>query len=302
MDAVAERRRNPDRDLLRAADEARLLRSVARVEVALERARVLLVARRGDVEQHEQERQLTRLGAEDRPGGGGHERLEARRDAVGIDPALECLAVPAGRVRGGPRGVDGDLGRHLIELLDDLDELGGDRRVRRRGAERTAVAVARRGDQPQRVVDVVDVQIVAGVIGRERPHADGVGQRHDLILGRSDERRAALGHLTAAEVVVPGPPADSVARLEHDHRVAGARDLAGGGQAGEAGADHDHIGLVGFLLGCVFALALPCFRLAASAAAGHAAVAPVTSEPATNRRRVIFCCSSFIPRPPCSSG
>src|SRR4051794_15730829 len=53
--------RDPTRDLLRAAHEPPHLAAVARVEVALERAGVRLVAGRRDVEEHEQQRQLARL-------------------------------------------------------------------------------------------------------------------------------------------------------------------------------------------------------------------------------------------------
>ena len=65
-------------DQLRAAHEPRLLGAAAGVEVALERAGVVLVARGGEVEQREEQRELPRLGAEDRPRGRGHELLEAR--------------------------------------------------------------------------------------------------------------------------------------------------------------------------------------------------------------------------------
>ena len=56
-----------------------------------------------------------------------------------------------------------------------------------------------------------------------------------------DERAAALGPLAAAERVVPDAAAGAVVRLEDEHRLAGAPQLARGGQAGQAGADHDHV-------------------------------------------------------------
>ena len=66
-----------------------------------------------------------------------------------------------------------------------------------------------------------------------------------MILGRADERRAALGDVAVAEVVIPDPAADAVARLEHDHRVTGARDLPGGRQPGDPRPDDDHVRVAG---------------------------------------------------------
>jgi hypothetical protein len=40
-------------------------------------------------------------------------------------------------------------------------------------------------------------------------------------------------------------PADAVARLEHDDLAVSGHQRAGGGEAGEAGADHAHVGLAG---------------------------------------------------------
>ena len=46
-------------------------------------------------------------------------------------------------------------------------------------------------------------------------------------------------------VVVEHPPADPIAGLDHEHRPAGALDLPGRDQSGDAGADHDHVDLRG---------------------------------------------------------
>ena len=64
--ALAELLGHLDRDELRPAVDARLLGAAGRVEVALERSLVLLVTGRCDVEERVQERDLARLGAEDR--------------------------------------------------------------------------------------------------------------------------------------------------------------------------------------------------------------------------------------------
>ena len=77
------------------ADEAALLRAARRVEVALERADVLLVAGRRDVEERVEQRELARLAAEDRLGGGGDERHE-------LVAAAACARAARCRASGGP--------------------------------------------------------------------------------------------------------------------------------------------------------------------------------------------------------
>ena len=94
---------------LRAADEAVLLRPVAGVEVALERAGVLLVARGGDVEEHEQQRELARLGAEDRAAWRRGRAAEAARSPLLASIQLSSVwRVPlggAGRLHGASTGT-----------------------------------------------------------------------------------------------------------------------------------------------------------------------------------------------------
>ena len=45
--------------------------------------------------------------------------------------------------------------------------------------------------------------------------------------------------------MVERAPADAVTGLEHEHRVPGGPDLARRAQAGQAGADDDHVGSAG---------------------------------------------------------
>ena len=56
-----------------------------------------------------------------------------------------------------------------------------------------------------------------------------------------DERAAGLDHAAVVQLVVEHPAADPVAGLDHEHRAAAASDPAGGDQAGDAGADDDHV-------------------------------------------------------------
>ena len=159
-------------DPLRAALEAVHLGAVLGVEVALEGARVGLVAGGGDVEEDEQQRQLARLGAEDGAGDGGDEPAEALGDRVRLDPGLERLAVVLGGLGRGPGRVDRHLGGELVQQRDRRGQLGEDRRVQRGGPGR---ALARVGEPGA----LVDVDVVAGVVGvegaRRRPRAPARG-------------------------------------------------------------------------------------------------------------------------------
>ncbi len=175
------------RDRLRAADHPRRLAAAAGVEVALERPRMALVARGGGIEDDEQQRQLAGLGAEDRTGGHRQHLAEAGRHRdLPVDPALEGLTIPGGRLLGGPRRVDGDRLRHLVEGRDDHRKVGQDQRVRRRRPERSGVAVG----GPD---SVGEVHVLAGVVGGVGADADLAGQRHHVVLGRPHEGGAALG-------------------------------------------------------------------------------------------------------------
>ncbi len=106
---------------------------------------VLLVAGGGDVEEREQERELARLGAEDRPGRDGDEAPELSFSLCWcVDPRLERLPVPLRGARRLPRRVDRNLGRELVRA-DDVRRIRRDRRVRRRRSRSGSVAVREAG-------------------------------------------------------------------------------------------------------------------------------------------------------------
>jgi hypothetical protein len=72
-----------------------------------------------------------------------------------------------------------------------------------------------------------------------------LGQREHVVLGRADERAAALGDLASSELVVLDAAADDAARLEHDDALAGVDELPCGGQPGEACTDDADVGGTG---------------------------------------------------------
>jgi hypothetical protein len=59
-----------------------------------------------------------------------------------------------------------------------------------------------------------------------------------VVLRRADPLPTQLDDRAVVEGVVPDPPADTVASLEHDDVVSGGDQVTGGDQAGDAGSDH----------------------------------------------------------------
>ena len=236
QDAAPKPACDPQRQQLGPARQTPHLGAVAGVEVALEGAGVLLIARGRDVEEHEQKRQIPRLAAEDRPRCHRDEVAELLRLAVVANPGLERLPVPVRRVGGCPRGVDRHLGRHLVEAQYGLGQLAEDQWVGWRSPERPGVAVRASPSTG------VDVDVLAVVEGGELADPELLCEGEDVVLGGADERGAALGDLAPADRLVEGPAADPVAGLQDDHRAPRLDQPQGGCEAGEAGADHDHVG------------------------------------------------------------
>ena len=175
-DAVAEPLGQPERDQLRAADDARV-----EAEVGLEQ--VLDAACTGDRRERAQHREgVGRL----RHVAAGHERPQqvARQRVVdlGLEPLLEADRVELGRARVLPRCLGVELGGERVELGDGL--LVG---ARRAGREDLVVAVV----AVQRAVGV-DVEVVALAVGVEELDPELGEQRVHLALvrARSTRRRA----------------------------------------------------------------------------------------------------------------
>ena len=82
-------------------------------------------------------------------------------------------------------------------------------------------------------------EVLPLVVGLEGLHARLFRQRGDAVLCRPDELAAGLGDHALRHLVVERAAAHPVARLEHAHLVPSLRELARGGEAGEARA-HDH--------------------------------------------------------------
>jgi hypothetical protein len=113
---------------------------------------------------------------------------------------------------------------------------GGEVRERH-PAERRGVA----GEGAPVTGELEDVlTLVVGGVGGE---AELLDQLVHAGLARADPLAAELDRLAVRERAVLRPAADAVPRLEHLHARAGAREPAGAGETGQAGADdHDVVG------------------------------------------------------------
>ena len=226
--------RQPLRDQLGAADEAAVLRSVRDVEQPVQVRRRGLVRSRRDVEEREEQREVARLGGEDRPDPRVEQRAGVRHVQVRLLPRLEGLAVPGSGVGRRPRRGDGHRTGHLVEVVDGDEQLAHGGRVR--------------GDRPKRAARLIrsedaigPVDVVAGVVGLEGADAELGGESHQVVLGGADPFPADLRNLAVADLVVQGAAADAVAGLEDQHGVPGPQHFRGCGEPGETGPDDDHI-------------------------------------------------------------
>ena len=217
----SERLRDAAGHQLRAAYEA----------ILLGRADEVLEAPRGvDVEEHVQQRHVARLAREHGLDSQVEQEPALVRLQVGELPGLERLPVPLARPRRLPGGGQRHLARHLVQRRQSHREVGDGGGLGRRDRARVGL---------ERAEAVVHVQAL--VVGGERLHAHGGGQRGDPLVPGPDPLPANV-HRHALHLLGPGTSAHAVAGLEHHHRVALLPQRPGGREAGEPRADHRHIG------------------------------------------------------------
>jgi hypothetical protein len=84
-------------------------------------------------------------------------------------------------------------------------------------------------------------QVVAPVVGGEGVHPDRAREPEHALLSRPDPLAADLDDLAAPERLVEGAAAHASARLDDERTGPGGHQLAGRGQARQAGAHHDHV-------------------------------------------------------------
>ena len=114
---------------------------------------------------------------------------------------------------------------------------------------------------PSRVPVLVDVDVVSVAVGGEEVDAELLEQRVHARLVRRDPLAAELVRL-AAELGVPEPSADAIARFEHDDLAALGDEAPRGGETCDAGADDgdvrlDHAGAHASFLSAAAAAARP---------------------------------------------
>jgi hypothetical protein len=126
----------------------------------------------------------------------------------------------------GPRPIGVDLGRVGDDRVERLLELFPERLGL---LPRQALAVQHDGE----------LEILSSVTSRNSS-LNCFAVPHPGRVIRSDQLAAAFDVLAGNEVrEAEDAPADAVARLDDGHVVAGPRQLVGGGEAAEAGADDD---------------------------------------------------------------
>lgn len=228
-DPVTEVLGNGQRHRLGTCGEAALLRTTFGLHQLVE------PARRCDVEQQVEQRDVT--------GFDGPHTLHGQREAqacVGVvDGAVEVglhgLGVPLdqARMRSGVVQVD-----RRGQFVDDVGgchvRVDPGRPVRPGSAEGPADAVG-----PQ-------LEVIAGVVGRERGAAEAFRRRKEAGLRRTHPLPAVVDDevgSSAVDLLGQHPTADASRTLEHQHVDARIVQRQGGGQAGIAGSDHDDGGL-----------------------------------------------------------
>ncbi len=150
---------------------------------------------------------------------------------MNVSTVCESSSAAFAAVHGFASGTVDSKADHLAEQA---------RKVRR-------VGLGQRRDQPREMRLGAGIVEDLGALGVGLERADAVRPRagEDVVLTGADPLPADLDHLAVAERMVERPAADSVACLEHDHRVAGVDEIRGGAQAREPGSDNDHIGRPG---------------------------------------------------------
>jgi hypothetical protein len=196
--------RQQDREPLRPADEAVLLRATAGAEQDVPTVAGV------QVEQRVQQGQLGRLRRPDGGHAGAQQLPGGRRGDVAPQPGLERLAVPRCRVERAPRGVQRHRPGHPVGARLRLRDVGQHQRVEAR----------HRPGVPAHASPTLE-DLVAGVVGGERGDAELAGQRQDGALLRTGPLAAYLHHLAVSEVGVQRAAAHPPARLEHAHRQPG---------------------------------------------------------------------------------
>jgi hypothetical protein len=190
-----------------------------------------------DVEQQVEQRQFLRLRGPDRLDAELEQRPPAFCREVAAHPGGHGLPVERSGVWGPPGRLQRDAPSQLVEA--PLRALHVEQHDGVDARDRAAVAA-----QPAAVLD----DVLALAVGREGVDPELTRERRQPVLGGPDPLAADLDDLPVADLLVEGPPAHPIARLDHDHGGAGAHRGAGGRQAGQAGPDHHEVGVAGLLV------------------------------------------------------
>jgi hypothetical protein len=225
-DVIAQLRREPLREQLRAADEAVLLCAALDIEERVE------APGRAHVREHPERGQL----GGPRPHHGTRRDLEqaARLLRAGrlADPTRQRLRVEVSRLRRVPRCVGRDPACGAPQPAARATDI--EQHVRREARNRAPVAAELAAELEQ---------VAALVIGREGLDLELARQREQPVLARPDPLAAHLDDPARADRGVQRSAAHPVAGLDDEHIAAGGDQLPCRHQTRQTGAHHDDVGV-----------------------------------------------------------
>ena len=198
---------------------------------------VLEVAAATRQDERAQERQLRRVGAEERGHRRAQESLRGRRRDVQrrSEPSAERARIERLCARRVPRRVERQPLRHALEPLEGDAE----RSEREQIQLRNHAVVALR--PPVELQDRVALVILG--IGLE---TDFLAEREHPVLPQPEPGSPDRDHEPVGQGLVPDPTAYPVTRLEDDHAAPGLHQAPRGRQTGKAGTDDAYVGLARF--------------------------------------------------------
>src|SRR5207245_3563998 len=157
---------------------------------------------------------------------------DALPNFAALEPRGDRARVPLGGTRRGPRGVDGDLPRHPVEL----HLRPGDGRDRKRADLRDEAAVTSRASPADQEMVALRPRLVRG-------DAHLLREPVDRVVSRSEKRASAIDAGAVGQTVCPDATPDAITRLQDDDRPTRVGQPTRGGEPCVPGAEHADVPL-----------------------------------------------------------
>src|SRR5260221_6241182 len=228
---VAERFGQTQGQQLGAAIEAVLLGATLGVDQLVE------AARRGDIEEDVEHRQLLRPGPPHRATGQADQLAGDLGMDVALAPLGEGLAVELRGTLGAPGGIGAHRTRQAIEATAGDEDVPEDTRAEAGDGAAVAAALA---------TDIE--QVPPGAVLGEDLDSQLAGEPLDPDVVRADPLPTEVDPHPVSQSRVEQPATDPIARLKDHDLAAGVGESPRRPQAGEAAPDHSDIGAESLLL------------------------------------------------------